>query len=244
MDVIFGILVPFIGTTFGALLVFFIKNNINNKYEKFMLGFASGVMIAASIWSLLLPAIESSKSIKWLSPSIGFTSGILFLLLINKIANYYKNNKKGNMLILAVTIHNIPEGMAVGLVFSGYLSGNSSITFAGAFALALGIAIQNFPEGSIISLPLHAKGINKLKSFLYGSLSGIVEPIFALLAILLTGYILPLMPFFLSFAAGCMIYVVIEELIPESQNDLKTSSPIMGFSLGFVIMMILDITLG
>ena len=244
MNVIFGILIPFIGTTLGAALVFFIKNNINNKYEKFMLGFASGVMIAASIWSLLLPSIELSKNIKWLYPSIGFIIGILFLLIIDKLTDYYKSNKNDSMLLLAVTLHNIPEGMAVGVAFAGYLSGNSSITFAGCFALALGITIQNFPEGSIISIPLHTKGISKIKSFLYGSLSGIVEPIFALLAILLTRYVVLLMPFFLSFAAGCMIYVVIEELVPESKSDVKSKLPIVGLSLGFVVMMILDISLG
>ena len=244
MDVIFGITIPFIGTILGSALVFFINNKINAKCEKFMLGFASGVMIAASIWSLLLPAISSSKNIKWLCPSIGFILGIIFLIIIDKIVNYYKSTNKRSTLILAVTLHNIPEGMAVGLVFSGYLSNNSTITLAGAFALALGIAIQNFPEGSIISIPLHAKKISKLKSFIYGSLSGIVEPLFAVFAIFLTRYVLPLMPFFLSFASGCMIYVVVKELIPESQNDVKSNIPIIGFSFGFIIMMVLDVSLG
>ena len=245
MDILLGILIPFIGTTLGAMLVFFIKNNINNKYEKFMLGFASGVMIAASIWSLLLPAIDMSKHIKWLPPTIGFMLGIFFLLLINKLSSYFKTKEdKKSMLFLAVTLHNIPEGMAVGVIFAGYLSGNSSVTLAAAFALAIGIAIQNFPEGSIISLPLHAKGNSKIKSFMYGTLSGIVEPIFAVLALLLTKYIVPLMPYFLSFAAGCMMYVVVEELIPETKENIKTSLSIIGMSFGFIIMMILDVSLG
>ena len=249
MDIIFGILIPFIGTTLGSILVFFIKNNINNKYEKFMLGFASGVMIAASIWSLLLPSIDLCKKIKWLAPAIGFMLGILFLLLIDKIVNYIENKnnnfkKKKSMLFLAVTLHNIPEGMAVGVIFAGYLSGNHAVTLAAAFALSVGIAIQNFPEGSIISLPLHAQGLSKKKSFLYGMLSGIVEPVFAVLTLLLTKFIVPFMPYFLSFAAGCMIYVVVEELIPEMKEKCKTSFSIIGLAIGFIIMMILDVALG
>ena len=245
MDIILGILIPFIGTTLGALVVFFVKNNINNKYEKFLLGFASGVMIAASVWSLLIPAIDMSKNIKWLPSSIGFMTGILFLLIIDKLTSYFKTREnKKSLLFLAVTLHNIPEGMAVGVIFAGYLSGNSSITLASAFALAIGIAIQNLPEGSIISLPLLAKGMNKTKAFLYGTLSGIVEPIFACIALLLTKIIVPMMPYFLSFAAGCMIYVVVNELVPEAKENTNSYLPTIGISLGFIIMMILDVALG
>lgn len=252
MYIILGILIPFVGTTLGAFLVFFVKNNINNNYEKFLLGFASGVMIAASVWSLLIPAIDMCKGIKWLPPTIGFIFGVLFLLVLDKLVNYFRNKKnteedstkKRSMLFLAVTLHNIPEGMAVGVIFAGYLSGNSNVTLAGAFALAIGIAIQNFPEGSIISLPLHTEGNSKIKSFLYGSLSGIVEPIFAIITVLLTNAIVPLMPYFLSFAAGCMMYVVVEELIPETKEGKTTSLATIGMAFGFIIMMILDVTLG
>ena len=245
MDILLGILIPFIGTTLGACLVFFINNNINNKYEKFMIGFASGVMIAASVWSLLIPAIDMCNKIKWLPASIGFMLGIIFLLVIDKLVSYFKKREnKKSMLFIAVTLHNIPEGMAVGVIFAGYLSGNSMVTLAGALSLAIGIAIQNFPEGSIISLPLHVNGLSKIKSFLLGSLSGIVEPIFAIITILLTRYIVPLMPYFLSFAAGCMMYVVVEELIPETKEKPVTYLSTIGIAIGFIIMMILDVTLG
>ena len=249
MKIILGILIPFIGTTLGSALVFFVKKNIDNRYQKFLLSFASGVMIAASIWSLLIPAINLSKNIKWIPPSIGFILGVFFLLVIDKLISYFKTNKKNkikkrSMLFLAVTLHNIPEGMAVGVIFAGYLSGNSSVTLASCFALSLGIAIQNFPEGSIISLPLRLEGLSKKKAFLYGALSGIVEPLFSFLTILLTRFILPLMPYFLSFAAGCMIYVVVEELIPEAKENTNSSSGVIALSFGFIIMMILDMALG
>lgn len=255
MDIVFGILIPFIGTTLGALLVFFVKNKVNSKYQKLLLGFASGVMIAASVWSLLIPAIEMAEekgALPWLSPTIGFLMGVFFLLIIDKIVSYIEkeknkikgNTKKKSMLFLAITLHNIPEGMAVGVIFAGYLSGNSSVTLAGAMALAIGIAIQNFPEGSIISLPLNAGGMPKIKSFLYGALSGVVEPIFAFITILLTNLIVPLMPYFLSFAAGCMMYVVVEELIPETKEGKPSKLGSIGMAFGFIIMMILDVALG
>lgn len=255
MDIVLGIFIPFIGTTLGALLVFFVKNNVNNKYQKLLLGFASGVMIAASVWSLLIPSIsmaEEKGGLPWVSPTIGFLMGVFFLLIIDKLVSYLENEKnkikgktkKKSMLFLAITLHNIPEGMAVGVIFAGYLSGNSTVTLAGAFALAIGIAIQNFPEGSIISLPLHAGGMSKKKAFLYGSLSGIVEPIFAFITILLTNLIVPLMPYFLSFAAGCMMYVVVEELIPETKEGKPSKLGTIGMAFGFVIMMILDVALG
>lgn len=255
MDIVLGILIPFIGTTLGALLVFFVKNTTNNKYQKLLLGFASGVMIAASVWSLLIPAIQMSeerKYIPWLPPAIGFFMGVFFLLVLDKLVDYFRNKKnktenevkKKSMLFLAITLHNIPEGMAVGVIFAGYLSGNSAVSLAAAMSLAIGIAIQNFPEGSIISLPLHSEGMPKTKAFLYGALSGVVEPIFAFLTILLTRFIVPMMPYFLSFAAGCMMYVVVEELIPETKEGGSSKLGSIGMAFGFIIMMILDVALG
>lgn len=252
MNITIGILLPFIGTTLGSALVYIMKNKIKSEIERFILGFASGVMIAASIWSLLIPAIEIEKikgSMAWIYPSIGFASGIIFLLLIDMIVPYFKFNKetklkRTTMLILAVTIHNIPEGMAVGAIFAGFLSGNAGITYAGALALSLGIAIQNFPEGAIISMPLKSEGYKKTPAFIIGTLSGIVEPIAAVLTILLTNILEPLMPFLLSLAAGAMIYVVSEELIPGANTQKQSSIGTIGVGLGFLIMMILDITLG
>ncbi len=252
MNIAIGILIPFIGTSLGSALVYIMKNKIKSEVERFLLGFASGVMIAASVWSLLIPAIEmenAKKSIAWVQPSIGFASGILFLLLIDIIVPYFKFNKetklkRTTMLILAVTIHNIPEGMAVGAIFAGFLSGNVGITYAGALALSIGIAIQNFPEGAIISMPLKSEGYSKNKSFIIGTLSGIVEPIAAVLTILLTNIMTPLMPFLLSFAAGAMIYVVAEELIPGANTQKQSSIGTIGVGIGFMIMMILDVALG
>lgn len=252
MNITIGILIPFIGTTLGSALVYIMKNKIKNEVERFLLGFASGVMIAASVWSLLIPAIEieeTKNNIAWIQPSIGFASGILFLLLIDIIVPYFKFNKetklkRTTMLILAVTIHNIPEGMAVGAIFAGFLSGNVGITYAGALALSIGIAIQNFPEGAIISMPLKSEGFTKTKSFIYGTLSGIVEPIAALITILLTNILVKILPVLLAFAAGAMIYVVVEELIPESQANEHSNLGTIGVALGFTLMMILDIALG
>ena len=258
INVIIGILIPFIGTSLGSALVFFMKDKINEKVMKVLLGFAAGVMVAASIWSLILPAIEqetSSGHISWLAPSIGFMIGIIFLLLLDtfvphmhttsKVEEGVKSNlSKVTKLLLAVTLHNIPEGMAVGVVFAGYLSGNTSISFTAALALTIGIAIQNFPEGAIISMPLKVEGVSKNKSFIYGVLSGIVEPIGAIITILLTSLVTPLMPYFLSFAAGAMIYVVVEELIPESQTGNHSNLATIGVSIGFILMMILDVQLG
>ncbi len=251
MNITVGILLPFIGTTLGSALAYIMRNKIKNEIERFLLGFASGVMIAASVWSLLIPAIEieEAKKITWLQPSIGFASGILFLLLIDIIIPYFKYNKetklkRTTMLILAVTIHNIPEGMAVGAIFAGFISGNAGITYAGALALSIGIAIQNFPEGAIISMPLKSEGYKKTTSFIIGTLSGIVEPIAAILTILLTNLLTPLMPFLLSFAAGAMIYVVSEELIPGANTQKQSSIGTIGVGIGFLIMMILDVALG
>lgn len=258
MDVFWGLAIPFLGTTLGSAMVFFMKNEINNKIEKLLLGFASGVMIAASIWSLLIPSIDMAEEqgvISWIPATIGFLLGIFFLLILDSIIPHLHLNsnepegmkakiKKTTMMVLAVTLHNIPEGMAVGVVFAGAISGNTGITMAGAFALAIGIAIQNFPEGAIISMPLKSEGISKLKAFWYGTLSGIVEPIGAVLTIALTNLVVPILPYFLSFAAGAMIYVVVEELIPESQTGEHSNIGTIGVAIGFVIMMILDVALG
>lgn len=257
MNILIGIMLPFFGTILGASCVYLLKDKLNNRLEKFLLGFASGVMIAASIWSLLIPAIDLAKEsikISWLPASIGFLLGIAFLLTLDyliphlhkdsKIQEGPKANlKKTTMLILAVTLHNIPEGLAVGVVFAGLLAGNNIITLSGALALSIGIALQNFPEGAIISMPLKTEGLSKNKSFLYGVLSGIVEPIAAFLAIILTSLVTPILPYFLSFAAGTMIYVVVEELIPDSHTGTHSNLSIVGVALGFVLMMILDIAL-
>ncbi len=257
MDILLGILIPFIGTTIGASFVFFMKKNINKKFEQILIGFASGVMIAASVWSLIIPAIEMAEergSIAWYPPAIGFCIGVLTLMLLDKLIHHLEKNgqkveiknklKKNTMLVLAVTLHNIPEGMAVGVVFAGLISGASGITLASAFALATGIAIQNFPEGAIISMPLKSGGMSKKKSFSYGVLSGIVEPIGAGLTILLTSLVVPILPYILAFAAGAMIYVVVVELIPESSQNKYAEFATVGVALGFTIMMILDVALG
>lgn len=250
MYLILGILIPFIGTTLGASTIYLMKNKVNVWVEKLLLGFASGVMIAASVWSLLVPSIEMADKqniISWLPASVGFILGIFFLIVIDKITPHiYKGNNlsKNSMMIFAVTLHNIPEGMAVGVAFAGVLLNNSVISLTGATALSLGIAIQNFPEGAIISLPLKSEGMSKHKAFIYGMLSGIVEPIAAVMTLLLTNIITILLPYLLAFAAGAMIYVVVEELIPEFQSNNKSKMGIIGLMIGFIIMMILDVALG
>lgn len=258
LDVILGILLPFAGTTLGAAMVFFMRKEMNEKLQKGLLGFASGVMIAASVWSLLIPAIEMAEEggqIAWIPAAAGFLLGIGVLLLLDTVTphQHFQESepegiqaslRKTTMLMLAVTLHNIPEGMAVGVTFAGVLSDNVLITMTGAFVLSAGIAIQNFPEGAIISMPLRAQGITKLRAFVYGTLSGIVEPIAAFLTIWLMGLVVPLLPYFLSFAAGAMIYVVVEELIPEAQNGKHTNVGTIGVAAGFTLMMILDVALG
>lgn len=257
-EIIIGLLIPFVGTTLGAGMVFILKDKINPHFQKLLLGFASGVMIAASVWSLLLPSISMAGEqggIAWLPAAIGFLSGIGFLLLVDSILPHLHRNsdepegikanvKKNTMLLLAVTIHNVPEGMAVGVVFAGLIVGEAGITLSGALALAIGIAIQNFPEGAIVSMPLRAEGFSKGKSFMFGSFTGIVEPIAAFITILLTSIMLPILPFLLAFAAGAMIYVVVEELIPDLQGEHHSNIGIIGVAVGFVIMMILDVALG
>ena len=258
MEVFYGILIPFLGTALGASCVFFMKKSLNDGIQRMLAGFAAGVMVAASIWSLLIPAMNQSQSMGRLSfipAAAGFWIGILFLLALDHIIPHLHQNSKNaegpkvrlkrtTMMVLAVTLHNIPEGMAVGVVYAGYLTGSAEITAAGALALSLGIAIQNFPEGAIVSLPLVAEGMKKSKAFAEGVLSGIVEVIGAALTILAARYIVPSLPYLLSFAAGAMLYVVVEELIPEmSQGDHSHSGPIF-FALGFSLMMILDVALG
>lgn len=257
MDIVLGILIPFLGTSLGAFMVFFMKNTLNKKTEKLLLGFASGVMIAASVWSLIMPSIEMAEkagtTIIWLPATIGFILGILFLLIIDIILPHLENCKskkfknkfsKSAMLVFAVTLHNIPEGMAVGVAFAGILMGNSAVSLAGAFILSIGIAVQNFPEGAIISMPLKSEGMSKTRAFVYGVLSGIVEPIAALITIMLTSIIVPILPYLLAFAAGAMIYVVVDELIPEAQKGDFSSLGTIGVTIGFLIMMILDVALG
>lgn len=258
LPIIICLVIPFLGTTLGSGMVFFMKNKINPKFQKLLLGFASGVMMAASIWSLLLPSMDMAVEqgiIKWLPALIGFLLGIGFLLILDTIIPHlHLNSKKPEgiksklkneiMLVLAVTLHNIPEGMAVGVVLAGAVNGSVGLTMAGAIALAVGIALQNFPEGAIISMPLESEGKSKGKAFLYGMLSGIVEPIAAITTILLTGLVTPILPYLLSFAAGAMIYVVVEELIPESQEGEHSNIGTIGVALGFALMMVLDITFG
>ena len=252
-----GLLIPFLGTTLGSAMVFFMQEKINNKLEKFLLGFASGVMIAASIWSLIIPSIEmveQAGKIAWVPASIGFLLGIAFLLVLDSLIPHLhlksdepegikSNLKKTTMMVLAVTLHNIPEGMAVGVLFAGYLSGNIGITLWAAMILAIGIAIQNIPEGAIISIPLKIEGKSKRSSFLYGVISGIVEPISAIITIFLIEIVVPILPYLLSFAAGAMIYVVAEELIPEMNENKEDNFGIIGLTIGFVTMMILDVAL-
>lgn len=259
MNTLIGILIPLLGTTLGAACVFFLKKELNQLVSKCLLGFASGVMIAASVWSLIIPAIDMSSNMNklaFLPAAIGVLVGIIFMLILDKlIPHIHLDNdkpegmkserlRKTTMLVLAVVLHNIPEGMAVGIVFAGAMNTGEAITIAGAFALSIGIAIQNFPEGAIISLPLKSEGVSKGKSFLYGFASGIVEPIGALLTIIFSKALTPMMPYFLSFAAGAMIYVVVEELIPEASKGEHSNISTIGFAIGFVVMMILDVALG
>lgn len=253
-----GVLLPFMGTTLGAACVLFMKKRLNPLVQRGLTGFAAGVMVAASVWSLLIPAMEQSEEMgAWsFAPAVvGFWLGILFLLLLDKAVPHLHQGssepegprtplKKTTMLVLAVTLHNIPEGMAVGVVYAGWLSGNETITLTGAIALALGIALQNFPEGAIISMPLRAEDMKKGEAFLWGTLSGVVEPLAALLTIWTAYWIVPTLPYLLSFAAGAMIYVVVEELIPEMSQGKHSNLGTVCFSMGFTLMLALDVALG
>ena len=252
------ILLPFLGTTLGAACVFFMKGEMNQNLQRALMGFAAGVMIAASIWSLIIPAMDQSEhmgKLAFLPAFIGVWIGILFLLLLDRVIPHLHINSecpegtkcslgKSTMMVLAVALHNLPEGMAVGVVVAGWLTGNESISAAAAFALALGIAIQNLPEGAIISMPLTSNGMKSGKSFVYGVLSGIVEPIGAIATILLAKLVVPMLPYLLSFAAGAMLYVVVEELIPEMSEGDHSNIGTVFFAVGFTIMMMLDVALG
>ncbi len=254
---ILGLMIPFFGTGLGAAMVFVLRKSISESLQKVLTGFAAGVMVAASFWGLLQPALESSEGMGRLSfipAAAGFLIGVGFLLLLDILTPHTHMDKQDEgprsglkrttKLILAVTLHNIPEGMAVGVVYAGFLSGSAGITSAGALTLALGIAIQNFPEGAIVSMPLRAEGMGKGKTFLYGVLSGAVEPIAAAVTIAAAGAVIPVMPYLLAFAAGAMMYVVVEELIPEMSEGEHSNRGTVAFALGFVLMMILDVTLG
>ncbi len=257
-EIVKGLLIPFVGTSLGAACVLFMRKGLNQKVQRALTGFAAGVMVAASVWSLLIPAMEQAVHMgKWsfVPAAVGFWAGILFLLALDHLIPHLHMNsekaegpdvklKKSTMLVLAVALHNIPEGMAVGVVYAGLAMGNTDITIAGALALSIGIAIQNFPEGAIISMPLRAEGVSKPRAFLYGVLSGIVEPMAAFLTILLASLVTPILPYTLSFAAGAMIYVVVEELIPEASEGEHSNIGTILFAVGFSIMMTLDVALG
>lgn len=258
LNIFYGLMIPFAGTALGAGCVFFLRRGMGERLSRALTGFASGVMVAASIWSLILPAIDQSAHMgKWsfVPAAVGFWAGILFLLLLDHIIPHLHRAcdqaegpdcslPRSAMLVLAVTLHNIPEGMAVGVVYAGLRSGSASITLTGAMALSLGIAIQNFPEGAIISMPLRAAGLSRPRAFLSGALSGIVEPVAAFLTVLAAGLIVPALPYLLSFAAGAMLYVVVEELIPEMSAGRHSNLGTVFFAVGFSVMMILDVALG
>lgn len=258
MQTIGVLFIPFLGTTLGAGMVFFMREKMNPLLEKLLLGFAAGVMIAASVWSLLIPAIELSEEqniVGWVPAAVGFLLGIAFLLLLDSVIPHFHKNSdepegmksklgKTTMLLFAVTLHNLPEGMAVGVTLAGAIMGNAGITMAGAFVLSLGIAIQNFPEGAIISMPLRSEGMSRKRAFISGTLSGVVEPVGAIITILLAEMATKVLPYLLAFAAGAMIYVVVEELIPESQDGEHSNIGTVGAALGFVLMMVLDVALG
>ena len=257
LQIVGGILLPFIGTSLGAAMVFFLKDSISLQLQRILTGFAAGVMVAASFWSLLQPSLEGSEHMGKLSfvpAAVGFLIGMGFLLLLDELTPHMHMDheeegprtslKRTTKLILAVTLHNIPEGMAVGVVYANILSGKGLVSSAGALALAIGIAIQNFPEGAIVSMPLRAEGMPKHTTFLYGVLSGVVEPLAALITILASSFIVSLLPYLLAFAAGAMFYVVVEELIPEMSEGEHSNWGTIAFSFGFVLMMVLDVALG
>lgn len=258
MTIVIGLLIPLLGTMLGSAMVFFMKDDIPERTQKLLLGFASGIMVAASVWSLLIPAMEmeSAKGAWSVVPAaVGFLLGIAFLLLIDEMTPHLhlgtsrpegprSRMTRTAMLAMAVTIHNLPEGMAVGVVFAGAEEGVSTISLASAIAISLGIAIQNIPEGAIISMPMRAEGNSKWRSFIIGSLSGAVEPIGGLIVVMLASFIMPILPYTLAFAAGAMLYVVVEELIPEASTGEHSNLNTVGFAIGFVLMMVLDVVMG
>jgi len=252
-----GIMIPFIGTTLGAGGVYLMTKGMNQKLQRALTGFSAGVMVAASIWSLLIPAMDHARhmgKLSFIPAAAGFWAGVIFLLILDKTVPHMHMDKqkegmesslgKNTMLVLAVAMHNLPEGMAVGAIWAGIMSDNSSISVASAMILSVGIAIQNFPEGAIISMPLHSEGVSKNKAFGYGVISGIVEPLGALLTIMAARFVIPALPFTLSFAAGAMLYVVVEELIPEMSAGKHSNIGTVFFAVGFTLMMILDVALG
>ena len=257
-EIIYGLLLPFMGTALGAAMVFFLRGEMPSWVQKLLLGFASGVMIAASVWSLLIPSIDMAAEMgqtEWMPAVLGFLAGMFSLLLFDSVVPHVHLDSsepegvksglgRSSMLVMAVTLHNIPEGMAVGVVLAGAMTESAGITLAGALALSIGIAIQNFPEGAIVSMPLKESLRSRWKAFAYGAGSGIVEPMAGLITILMIDYVQPILPYFLSFSAGAMIYVVVEELIPESQNGSHSNVATIGVALGFALMMLLDVALG
>lgn len=257
-EIAIGLILPFLGTTFGAGCVFLLKKELGENLHRIFAGFAAGVMVAASIWSLILPSMEQTSSMgRWafVPAVVGFWVGILFLFLLDLVIPHLhvgvneeeglpSHLKRTTMMMLAVTLHNVPEGMAVGVILAGYQAGNEFISLAGAFAFSFGIALQNFPEGAIISLPLRSEGFSKGRAFFYGVLSGVVEPVAGLLTILTTALVLPALPYFLTFAAGAMFYVVVDELIPEMARGKHSNKGVLAFAVGFSIMMVLDVALG
>ncbi len=258
MNIFIGVMLPFLGTAAGAACVFFLRNQISANLQRVFSGFAAGVMVAASVWSLLIPAMNMSDGmgkLAFVPALVGFLLGIVFLLVIDSVVPHLHAGSKEpegkksrlnrtSMLMLAVTIHNLPEGAACGAIFAGVLSGEETVTLAGAIALSIGIAIQNFPEGAILSLPLRSEGNSRMKSFAMGALSGIVEPVGAVAAILLAGLVTPILPYLLAFAAGAMIYVVVEELIPQAVEGEHSNLGTIAFAIGFCVMMVLDVALG
>ena len=258
IEILSALLLPFLGTTIGAGFVFFLKGKMNRTLQRSLTGFASGVMVAASIWSLIIPAMDQSAhmgKLAFLPAFIGVWGGFLFLLLLDRVIPHLHINSdcpegascnlgKSAMMVLAVALHNLPEGMAVGVVAAGWLMGNESISAAGALALALGIALQNLPEGAIISMPLKSNGMKRGKAFGYGVLSGVIEPIGAVVTLLLADLVVPVLPYLLSFSAGAMLYVVVEELIPEMSEGEHSNIGTIFFAVGFSLMMVLDVALG
>ena len=258
LQIILTVLLPFLGTTIGSGMVFFLRDTMNRRLERSLTGFAAGVMVAASVWSLIIPAIDQSAhlgKLAFLPAFIGVWAGFGFLLLLDKLIPHLHLNAdspegidfglgKSTMMVLAVALHNLPEGMAVGVVAAGWLTGSDTISFAGALALSLGIALQNLPEGAIISMPLKSNGMCRHRAFGYGVASGVVEPLGALLTIALASFVVPVLPYLLAFAAGAMLYVVVEELIPEMSEGEHSNIGTIFFALGFTLMMVLDVALG
>lgn len=257
-EILLAVLLPFAGTTIGSAFVFFLKGQMSQKLQRSLTGFAAGVMVAASVWSLIIPAMDQSAhmgKLAFLPAFVGVWLGFLFLLLLDSVIPHLHLNSpcpegancnlgKSTMMVLAVALHNLPEGMAVGVVAAGWLTGNTSISFVAALALSLGIALQNLPEGAIISMPLKSNGMKRGKAFAYGVMSGVIEPIGAALTLVLANYVVPLLPYLLSFSAGAMLYVVVEELIPEMSEGNHSNIGTVFFAVGFTLMMVLDVALG